>query len=302
MSETTDFDWTSRSVPAKSEGVTPTVTPTATNRRARPNEERRCDPDRAIQSNPLRNGAREPCRCPSRSAHSSYLRSGLLSFARSFQYRGKVMSTPSIPALPEPSGTFFGTAATGCFSYAALALMLMHLLRPDLRPVSHMISEYAVGPFGWVMQSVFVGLSLGCAALLAGLAFNGPPSIAARLGVALLGVASVGLIVSAVYPMDLPGAPATRAGEMHDLSFLINVGSIALAIVLLTIGFGSDLRWRSFRRASSVLFSFIALAFVLQFLTLHKGAPYGLANRFFISVVLAWLISTSVRLRNLSRR
>ena len=212
------------------------------------------------------------------------------------------MSTPSIPVSSEPSATFFGTAAIGCLAYAALALLLLHLLRPDLAPANHMISEYAVGTFGWVMQSVFVGLSFGCAALLIGLAFNGPTSIAARLGILLLGIASVGLIVSAIYPMDLPGSPATRAGEMHDLSFMVNVGSIALAIVLLTASFGSDLRWRSFRRTSIVLFSLIALAFVLQFLTLHKGAPYGLANRFFIAVVLAWLIATSIRLRNLARR
>lgn len=212
------------------------------------------------------------------------------------------MSTPNIPASTEQSAAFFGTAAVGCLAYAALALLLMHVLRPDLAPDSHMISEYAVGTFGWVMQSVFVGLSLGCAALLVGLAFNGPTSITARFGAFLLGVASVGLIVSAIYPMDLPGAPATRAGEMHDLSFMVNVGSIALAIVLITVSLGSDLRWRSFRRTSIVLLSLIALAFVLQFLTLHKGAPYGLANRFFIAVVLAWLIATSIRLRNLPRR
>ena len=212
------------------------------------------------------------------------------------------MSTPSIPASTETSAKFLGTAAIGCLAYAAIALLLMHVLRPDLAPASHMISEYAVGKFGWVMQSVFVGLSFGCAGLLVGLALNGPTSIAARLGVLLLAVASIGLTVSAIYPMDLPGTPATRAGELHDLSFMVNVGSIILAIVLLTASFGSDSRWRSYRRTSVVLLSLIALAFVLQFLTLHKGAPYGLANRFFITVLLAWLVATSVRLRNLTRR
>src|SRR5215216_5377934 len=205
------------------------------------------------------------------------------------------MSTPSIRVSTKPSGVLFGTAATGCLAYAALALLLMHVLRPDLAPTSHMISEYAVGTFGWVMQSVFVGLSLGCAALLVGLALNGPTSMTARLGIVFLGVASVGLIISAIYSMDLPGAPVTQAGKLHDLSFLVNVGSIAFAIVLLTVGFGSDFRWRSYRRFSAILLSLIAFAFVLQFLTLHKGAPYGLANRFFVSVVLAWLIGTSVR-------
>jgi len=214
------------------------------------------------------------------------------------------MSPPVIPASTERSATFFGTAAIGCVAYAALALLLMHSLRPDLAPTSHMISEYAVGAFGWVMQSVFVGLSLGCAALFVGLARNGPTAVVARLGVVLLAVASIGLIVSAIHPMDLPGTPSTRSGELHDLSFFVNVGSIVLAIVLLTAGFGSDLRWRSYRRTSVVLLSLIALAFVLQLLTLLvlKGTPYGLANRFFISVILAWMIATAIRLRNLARR
>ena len=212
------------------------------------------------------------------------------------------MSSPSIHASTEPSGTFSGTMAIGCFAYAGLALLLMHILRPDLVPTSHMISEYAVGRFGGLMQSVFVGLSLGCAALLLGLVRHGPTVIVARLGIALLAVASVGLVVSAIYPMDLPGTPSTRSGELHDLSFLVNVGSIALAIILLTVSFRSDVRWRPYQRTSVVLLSLIALAFVLQFLTLRKGAPYGLANRFFISVVLAWLIATSIRLCNLARR
>jgi len=216
----------------------------------------------------------------------------------------KSMSNPGItasPASPEPSATSFGTAAISCLAYAALALLLMHILRPDLAPRNHMISEYAVGTYGWVMQSVFVGLSFGCAALLVGLARDGPTSIPARMGVLLLAVASIGLIVSAIYPMDLPGRPATKSGELHDLSFFVNVGSIALAIALLTASFGKHLKWSSYRRTSVVLLVLIALAFVLQFLTLRKGAPYGLANRFFIAVVIAWLMATSIRLRNLAR-
>lgn len=81
----------------------------------------------------------------------------------------------------------------------------------------------------------------------------------------------------------------------------MNIASIILAIVLLTASFGGDPRWRSYRRTSVILLSVIALAFVLQFLTLRKGAPYGLANRFFFSVLLAWVIATSYRLRNLAR-
>jgi hypothetical protein len=212
------------------------------------------------------------------------------------------MTGRDVTVAPVPSATFFGTAAIGCCAYAAIALLLMHVLRPDFTPSSHMISDYAVGPYGWVMQTVFVGLSASCTMLLVGLARNGPTSIAARSAIVLLAVASIGLIVSAIFPTDLLGGPSTRSGHIHTLSFFVNIASIILAIVLLTASFGGDIRWRSYQRTSVILLSLIALAFVLQFLTLRKGAPYGLANRFFVTVLLAWIIATSNRLRNLARQ
>jgi uncharacterized membrane protein YwaF len=138
--------------------------------------------------------------------------------------------------------------------------------------------------------------------LLVGLARGGPTSIPARLGIVLLAVASIGCIVSAIFPTDLPGAPPTRSGYLHTLSFFVNVASIILAIILLTVSFGSDPRWRSYRRTSVVLLALIALAFIIQFLTLRKGAPYGLANRLFFSVLLVWVVVTANRLRHLARR
>lgn len=211
------------------------------------------------------------------------------------------MTTPTLVTEHDRSATFFGTAAIVCFAYAALALVLMHLLRPDYSPINHMISDYAVGPYGWVMQTVFVGMSVGCIMLLVGLARDGPTSIAARISIVLLAVASIGLVVSAIFPTDLLGGPSTQSGRIHTVSFFVNIVSIIVAVVLLTVTFGGDPPWRSYRRTSLILLSLIAVAFVLQFLTLRKGAPYGLANRFFVCVLFAWFIVTANRLRNLAR-
>ena len=215
---------------------------------------------------------------------------------------GVAMTESTITASPERSARFFGTATIVCLGYAALALLLMHVLRPDYSPMSHMISDYGVGPYGWVMQTVFVGMSLGNAMLFVGLAQSGPVSIAARVAIGLLAIASVGLIVSAIFPTDLPGGPSTSAGHIHTLSFLVNIASLVLAFALLTVSFGGDRRWRSYRRSSAALLSAIVLAFALQFLTLRKGAPYGLANRFFVVALFAWMFATAYRLRNLPRK
>ena len=198
--------------------------------------------------------------------------------------------------------TFFGTAAIVFFAYAALVLVLLHVLRPDYSPVNHMISDYGVGRFAWVMQSFFVGVSAGCAMLVIGLAQHGPPFVGARIAIVLLAVASIGLLVSAMFPTDLPGGPSTESGRVHTVSFLVNIVSLVLAAALLTASFGADKRWRPYVRSSFAMLCLIALAFALQFLTLHKGAPYGLANRFFVFALFVWMIATAFRLRALGQQ
>ena len=39
-----------------------------------------------------------------------------------------------------------------------------------------------------------------------------------------------------------------------------------------------------------------------QFLTLHRGAPYGIANRLFVSLLFAWLLTTSIHLLKVARQ
>lgn len=193
----------------------------------------------------------------------------------------------------------FATTALACFGYAVVALLTLHFLRPDYTPATNFISNYAVGPYGWVMTTWFLAMSCGLLALAAGLHTGGLRSITARLGMFLLLVAAVGLVVSAVFPTDIAGAPSTRSGAIHDQSFLVNVGSIFMASILLSVSFGTHPSWRSFRGTAWILTSLILAGFVIQFLTLHKGMPYGLANRFFVLVLLAWLFGVTLRLRSL---
>jgi len=141
------------------------------------------------------------------------------------------------------TAVFFATTSIVRFAYAVLALLLLHVLRPDYAPVHHFIRDYAVGRYGWVMTTWFLAMGSGCLMLLLGLVCSGPTLVTARIGTLVLGVASIGLVVSAIFPTDVR-LPTTRAGEIHDTSFLVNIGSILLAIVLLSASFGSQPRWR----------------------------------------------------------
>lgn len=202
--------------------------------------------------------------------------------------------------LVRDRSTFLPTAAVGFFLYFAAALLLMHVIRPDYTIVDHMISDYAVGRFGWIMTTAFVSIGTGCLMLAIGLFRDGPTSWLGRTGAALLVVAFAGLVVTALYPTDLETAPSTRTGDIHAISFLVNIVSVLLSTICLALSYAGSPNWRR-RRTPALAFSgLLIVAFVAQYLTLHKGAPYGITNRLFVAVLIAWLISNSLWLRSSS--
>jgi hypothetical protein len=150
------------------------------------------------------------------------------------------------------------------------------------------------------MATVFFVWGVGCLMLLLGLIRAGLRSGIAKLGAALLGVVTL-CTVNAFFPTDLPGAPPTRSGLIHGIVFLIAMASFIPATLLLSIGFGSDSRWRSYRNTALTLVLLNVFAVILQFLTLHRGMPYGLVNRFVFAVMMAWFLATAIRLRAVPR-
>jgi hypothetical membrane protein len=162
-------------------------------------------------------------------------------------------------------------AAAGFFLYFVLALLLMHAIRPDYTIVDHMISDYAVGRSGWIMTTAFVSISLGCLALAIGLFRDGPNSLSGRVGAALLVVAFAGLVVTALFPTDLETAPTTHNGNIHTISFLVNVVSIVLSALCLAFSYGGSATWRHRRSPAFIFAGLLVVAFVAQFMTLHPA-------------------------------
>src|SRR5713101_593965 len=124
------------------------------------------------------------------------------------------MTTQNLESPPRFTSAFFATAAIACFAYPVLALLLLHLLRPDISPARSMISDYALGPYGWVMTTVFIAWGFGVLSLSLGLLGSGPRSVAAWIGSGLLLIAFVGGLIAAIFP----------TGEVHELNFLVGNG------------------------------------------------------------------------------
>ncbi len=211
------------------------------------------------------------------------------------------MSTQTpFPDAPDRKAATGATVALCLFGYFSVALIALHFVRPDYTPIDHMISDYAVGRAGWLMTSAFVALGFGCLSLSLGLWRMGPRGVSATIGRLLLIVAFLGLMVTATFPTDLETAKDTLHGAIHTLSFLVNIVSISIAAFTLSLSFGAEPRWKSARLPSLLIVIALIGAFVVQYLTLHRGAPYGFTNRAFVLVVMSWLFFVAFCLRKVA--
>ena len=132
---------------------------------------------------------------------------------------------------------FAARAAIAAAALAITALAALHVLKPDIHPSRTMISQYALGRFGWVMALCFAAFSVASASLCIAL-FGRAPSGHGLVGLAFLCAAAVGVAMAALFPMDpvstLP-AEMSFTGKMHGVAFLIGVPSQVLSVLLLSI-------------------------------------------------------------------
>jgi hypothetical protein len=132
------------------------------------------------------------------------------------------------------------------------------------------------------------------------MAVGGPRSLPGRAAVLLLWVATVGLLVTAIFPTDLETAATTSTGNIHTASFLVNVISMILCALLFAVSFHQSEHWRGYRWVGLAIAIALLAAFIAQFLTLHRGAPYGLTNRLFVAVLMIWFLATARQLRRIA--
>ncbi len=120
------------------------------------------------------------------------------------------------------------TAARAAVASAAatLALLaLLHLLSPEFNPARRMVSEYALGRYGWLLSLMFLTWALSSAALSLALRPHARTA-GGRVGLALLLVAALGMALAAIFDI--------RQG-LHGLATLLgNLPFVAAAVLVST--------------------------------------------------------------------
>jgi len=189
--------------------------------------------------------------------------------------------------------------AIGGIVYFAVAVLILHFLRPEYNPINHAVSNYAVGPYGYLMTAAFYALALSVFALALGLARSMVLTDQARVAVLLLNIASVGMIVMGIFPGDVHALhpPATVTGVIHWTAAGVSFASIMIAAFILSRCFKTDERWQGFQRSTLVLAMAMVVA-LLAYGVLALVGWIGVGQRIYIAVSLTWLLFVAVVLRS----
>lgn len=185
--------------------------------------------------------------------------------------------------------------------YFAGIVVALHFLRADYDPIAMTTSHYAVGPYGFLMSSAFLGMSLASLALTIGLYFGMSPPRRTRFGLGLLAIWGVGVLVAMIFPIDLPGAPQTISGTIHRINGPTIFLGVTAGATLVTLRSRQDEKWRPIYRPALALSLVMLAAFVGTFLSVVAEAGLGgLTQRVFLTALVTWMVLMAVRLRSVA--
>lgn len=183
--------------------------------------------------------------------------------------------------------------------------VVAQLLPPHYSPITQAESDLAVGPFGFVMTLNFINrgvLSLVFLyALVRTVRLEGRGSAPLRSGVVFFTIWSVGALILAAFPTDVPNLPLSWHGAVHLVVALVAFFGGAVGAFALADHFGESSSLRAAKRFAFPFAILVVLLFVVEItagfavprIATHYG---GLTERLFLGSLLAWMFVVSVHL------
>jgi hypothetical membrane protein len=141
--------------------------------------------------------------------------------------------------------------AIGAIVSYQILLFVLIFLRPDLDPSWHTISEWAIGPYGWLMSGAFLVSGMSYAALFV-LLRGHLRGVVGRVGQVLLAVCMIGAIGVGLFTTDpMPiHPPLSKIGTMHVILGTSQLVLFPFAALLINVSLvRRNQMWTSARRA-----------------------------------------------------
>ena len=196
----------------------------------------------------------------------------------------------------------FAVAVGGIVVYLILDALAQSLL-PHYSPISQAESDLAVGPYGYIMTLNFINRGVLSLCFLFALALTantfdtmGPRF---RRGAYLFAVWSVGALLLAAFPTDVPAAPISWHGAIHVVVAVLAFLGGASGAAYISLGMAGN---RPLARARRVALPLAALTVLLLPVEILGAAVVpglssgygGLTERLFLGSVLLWMGAVSL--------
>ena len=169
-------------------------------------------------------------------------------------------------------------ASVGC-------VLGLHVLRSDLDPIAHRLSEYASGPYGWLMTTAFFAMGLALMTLAFQVGTSANSARIQRVVAPLIALAGVGLILSGVFKT---ATGSTLIEIIHSRASATSVLALTAAAVASSTHPASS----HFDTAARVV-TVVAVVAVAISPILHDTPWTGIGQRFVWLALTAWLLITA---------
>jgi hypothetical protein len=183
---------------------------------------------------------------------------------------------------------------------ALVFLASLHIVSPEFDPARRVVSEYALGHYGWVLSLMFIAWAVSSWALVIAVRSQ-VMTTGGKIGLVLLVMAGLGEALAAVFDVRRP--------ELHGLAGLLGIPTLPISAVLISFSLGRMQVWSS---AKSVLLwtaslTWVSLALMAAAMLSLSGrivgvkVPIGWPNRFLVAMYCLWVISVgwqAIRLRS----
>jgi len=175
---------------------------------------------------------------------------------------------------------------------------LLGWIRPDYNAYAMLVSELALGPWGWIQCVNFIVCGVMCVMFARGIAVEFQEGRASVAGPLLLTIIGYGLLLSGFFlmdPVNTPAAQRTLHGKLHDFFGGVPFSLSPVSCFVFMRRFHADPKWRSLQWWTlAVGFTPAAALVVLLFIRMQMATPNpfaqwnGLIQRMVLIPYLAW--------------
>ena len=184
-------------------------------------------------------------------------------------------------------------------AYFVIVIVILHFLQPDLNPLSHPTSEYAVGPYGFLMATAFFSMSVASFSLVIGLYYNMSQAARPRIGLVLLAIWGVGVLIAMTFPINPEGTELTITSTIHRINGPLTFLSLTAGTILVSRSFRRDENWQPFYRSALTISLIMFMTFIITGVNIATKSGFeGLCQRVFLVLFATWFILTTMHLRS----